>query len=272
MIAVAEACRNVAVVGAEPVALTDCLNFGNPERPEAYYQLEQCIMGIALASKLFGAPVISGNVSLYNETRGEAIYPTPVIGALGLMDDVTRNAPIAFKAAGDVVLLIGATEAGGAPESLAGSEYLELVHGLVAGQPRIDMELEIAVQRACRRAVAAGLVASAHDCSDGGLAVAVAESCIAGDIGFAGGLAGSGRWDAALFGEQQSRIIMSVSPSDRETVEGICAEEGAPVAFLGQVGGDSLVVEGLLDVQVERIADAWKGGLGLAGEGAAEAG
>ncbi len=265
----AEACRNVAVVGAEPVALTDCLNFGNPERPEAYYQLEECIMGIALASKLLGAPVISGNVSLYNETRGEAIYPTPVIGALGLMDDVTRNAPIAFGDEGDVVLLLGATKFGGAPESLAGSEYLETVHGLVAGQPRIDMELEIAVQRACRRAVAEGLVSSAHDCSDGGLAVAVAESCIAGEIGFSGSLEVSGRWDAALFGEEQSRIVISVPAANREAVEGICAEESAPVALLGEVGGEALVIAGLLDVPLNHIVDAWKGGLERAAEGSA---
>ena len=272
MIAVAEACRNVAVVGAEPVALTDCLNFGNPERPEAYYQLEECIMGIALASKLLGAPVISGNVSLYNETRGEAIYPTPVIGALGLMDDVTRNAPIAFGDEGDVVLLLGATKSGGAPESLAGSEYLEIVHGLVAGQPRIDMEMEMAVQRACRRAVAGGLVSSAHDCSDGGLAVAVAESCIAGEIGFSGNLDESERWDAALFGEEQSRIVISLPAANREAVEAICAEEGAPVALLGEVGGEALVMAGLLDVPVSQIADAWKGGLERATEGSANTG
>ena len=270
MIAVAEACRNVSVVGAEPIALTDCLNFGNPERPEGYYQLEQCIMGIALASRLLEAPVISGNVSLYNETRGEAIYPTPVIGALGLLDDVTRNASIGFADKGDVVLLIGATESG--PESLAGSEYLEVMHGLVAGQPRIDMELELVVQRACRRAVAAGLVSSAHDCSDGGLAVAVAESCIAGGIGFVGSLAGNGRWDAALFGEEQSRIVMSVSPSHREVVEAMCAEEGAPVAFLGEVGGEALVFERLLDVPIEQMAEAWNGGLERAAEGPAAAG
>ena len=271
MIAVAEACRNVSVVGAEPVALTDCLNFGNPERPEGYYQLEQCIMGIALASRLLEAPVISGNVSLYNETRGEAIYPTPVIGALGLLDDVTRHALIGFAAKGDAVLLIGGGEIGGGLESLAGSEYLELVHGLVAGQPRIDMEMEVAVQRACRRAVAAGLVSSAHDCSDGGLAVAVAESCIAGGIGFVGSVAGPGRWDALLFGEEQSRILISVPPADREAVEAICEEEGAPVAYFGDVGGEALVVGGLLDVPVDRMAEVWNGGLERAGEGPAAA-
>ena len=184
MIAVAEACRNVSAVGATPIALTDCLNFANPEKPEVYYQLEECVKGMAAASEAFAAPVISGNVSLYNESRGRDIYPTPIIGALGLLDDVSAHATMAFKNEGDVVVLLGSDEVRGDAASLAGSEYLEIVHDKVAGRPTIDLDLEAAVQRVCRKAVAQRIVNSAHDCSDGGLAVALAESCIAGNIGF----------------------------------------------------------------------------------------
>ena len=261
IIAVAEACRNVSCVGGTPVALTDCLNFGNPERPEIYYQLERCIEGIAQASKALDAPVISGNVSLYNETRGEGIYPTSVIGVLGLLDRVDRHVSSAFQDSGDVVVLLGANEVRADPTSLAGSEYLEVVHGLVAGIPAIDIELESAVQRACRRAVREGVLRSAHDCSDGGLAVALAESCIAGRIGFRESFTAPGRWDAALFGEQQSRIVVSASPDAQADLERICAEEGAPMAVLGRVGGDSLTIPDHMDVPVESIASAWRGGL-----------
>ena len=139
-------------MGATPIALTDCLNFGNPEKPEVYYQLEECVKGMSAASSAFGAPVISGNVSLYNESRGRDIYPTPIIGALGLLDDVTAHTTMAFKNEGDIVVLLGCDEVRGEPaDSLAGSEYLELVHDKVVGQPSIDLDLEAAVQRACRR-------------------------------------------------------------------------------------------------------------------------
>ena len=133
MIAVAEACRNVSTVGATPIALTDCLNFGNPEKPEVYYQLEECVKGMSAASSAFAAPVISGNVSLYNESRGHDIYPTPIIGALGLLDDVSAHATMAFKNEGDIVVLLGCGEVRGDADSLAGSEYLEVVHDKVAG-------------------------------------------------------------------------------------------------------------------------------------------
>ena len=153
MIAVAEACRNVSCTGAEPIALTDCLNFGNPEKPETYYQLEQCILGMAEACRALNVPVISGNVSLYNETQGEGIYPTPIIGCLGLLEDVRANVGIGFQQKGDVIVLLGAPEPSDDASFLAGSEYLEIVHGLVAGQPLLDIEAEAALQRACRRLV-----------------------------------------------------------------------------------------------------------------------
>ena len=220
--------------------------------------MEECIRGMAAASAAFGAPVISGNVSLYNETHGRDIYPTPIVGALGLLEDVTAHAGMGFRREGDVVVLLGAREVASDAASLAGSEYLEAVHGLVAGGPTIDLELEAAVQECCRRAIREGLIASAHDCSDGGLAVAVAESCIAGGIGFTGGFEVSGRWDAALFGESQSRIVAAVSESRLPDLLRLCAETGCPAAVIGRVGGDAIGFGGFLEVGVAEAADAWK--------------
>ena len=261
MIAVAEACRNVSCSGAEPIALTDCLNFGNPERSGTYFQLEECIKGMAQASQVLGVPVISGNVSLYNEGRCGAVYPTPVIGALGLLNDVAHYASVGFKNSGDAVVLLGASAVHGEGAALAGSEYLELVQGLVAGRPTIDIAHEAAVQRVCRRLIAEGLLNSAHDCSDGGLVVALAESCIAGDIGFQGDCSVSGRWDAALFGEHQSRIVASVSPEKLTQVEQICRVEGVPWARLGRCEGGSMTIVGLVDTPVSELAEVWRNAL-----------
>ena len=260
-IAVAEACRNLACVGAEPLAITDCLNFGNPERPEVYYQLEQCIDGMTQACETLGVPVISGNVSLYNETRGVAIWPTPVIGALGLLEDAEKGCATAFSNEGDVALLLGAAEASAEARSLSGSAYLEVAHGKVAGIPYIDLGLESRVQRLCRKAIEAGLLNSAHDCSDGGLAVSLAESCIAGGLGFRGAFAVEGRWDAALFGEAQSRIVVSLAPDALPALETLASEEGVPWMQLGSVGGEALSVPGLLNVPLDDLETAWRGGL-----------
>ena len=262
-IAVAEACRNLSCSGAEPVALTDCLNFGNPERPEIYYQLEACVRGISDAARALGVPVISGNVSLYNESQG-AIYPTPIIGGLGVLERVERHAAIGFERAGDAVFLLGADGPDEDAASLGGSEYLAAVHGLVAGRPSIDLELEAAVQRACRRLIEEGVARSAHDCSDGGLAVALAECCIAGGIGFGGALGAVARWDAALFGERQSRIVVSAPAGAEARVRAVCRAEGAPAVRLGAVGGDRLTVAGLLNAPVAGLAAAWRRGLGEA--------
>ncbi|MBF8267075.1 MAG: purL [Dehalococcoidia bacterium] len=260
-IAVAEACRNLACVGAEPLALTDCLNFGNPERLEVYYQLEECIRGMAQACRALDVPVISGNVSLYNETRGEAVWPTPMVGGLGLLEESERQCATAFRDGGDVVLLLGASQVRGDASSLGGSEYLEVVHGRVAGVPSINLDMEVRVQRLCRRAIGEGLLKSAHDCSDGGLAVALAESCIAGGIGFKGACAVGGRWDAALFGEAQSRIVVSVASGDIPRFRALAREQGVPWVELGRVGGDRLTWDGLLDVPLESLEAAWRGGL-----------
>ncbi len=265
MIAVAEACRNVSAMGAEPVALTNCLNFGNPERPDVYYQLERCVEGMALASRTLGAPIISGNVSLYNETRGEAIYPTPIVGALGLLDDVAARVTPGFRVEGDLVVLLGVTELEGAAAALSGSECLETMHGLVAGQPAIDLGVEAAAQRACREAASRRLLRSAHDCSDGGLAVAIAESCIATGLGVVVDAAIAGRWDASLFGECQSRIVVSLDRERLDELVDVCGEAGAPWSLIGEVGGASMVVPGLMDLRVEKLGAAWRGGIEIHG-------
>ncbi len=230
--AVAEAARNVVCTGATPVAVTDCLNFGNPEKPEVYYTLEQCIRGIAEACSVFGTPVVSGNVSLYNETAGRPIYPTPVIGMLGLLEDVSRHLRAGFDRQGAEVWLLGAElEQGSA--TLAGSEYLEAVHGKVAGMPGIDLDAERRLHQLVLQAHAEGLLLSAHDCADGGLAVAVAEGCILGDMGFEGVGELPGRLDTALFGEAQGRIVVSTRRGAGERLAALAVEHGLPLARLG---------------------------------------
>ena len=270
MIAVAESCRNVSCSGAEPIALTDCLNFGNPEKPETYYQLEQCIQGMAEACRVLDVPVISGNVSLYNETQGEGIHPTPIIGCLGLLEDVRVNVGIGFQHNGDLIVLLGAPEPSDDASSLAGSEYLELIHDLVAGQPSLDIEAEAALQRACRGLVEGNVINSAHDCSEGGLAVALAESCIAGGLGAECGADTSlgvalamayNRWDSILFGEAQSRIVVSLPEESVSALEGICAREGVDWCRLGNVNGSRLTVAGMIDLSLAELEGVWRSAL-----------
>ena len=258
-IAVAEACRNLCCAGAEPIALTDCLNFGNPERREVYYQLEWCIRGMAEACRVLGVPVVSGNVSLYNETQGRAIYPTPVVGALGLLEDVRLHATPAFKSPGELVVLLGAPAVVGRPVDLAGSEYLEHIHGQVAGKPTIDLGLESRVQQLCRYAVQQGLVSSAHDCSEGGLAVALAESCIAGSMGFRGGFSLNGRWDVALFGEAQSRVIVSLKAERLKDLGTLATDLDVPTASLGMTILDRrFIIDRLIDLPLGELDHAWR--------------
>ena len=244
-IAVAEVCRNISCTGARPLALTDCLNFGNPLRPDIYYQLEECIRGMALASETLDAPVVSGNVSLFNETQGQAIHPTPVVGALGLLDDAGKAVGAGFPGEGLAVMLLGPGLGTSAANDLAGSEYLQVMHGLTAGQPSIDLELERRVQETCREGVKQGLILSAHDCSDGGLAVALAEGCILGGVGFRfqGSVDALSRWDTALFGEKQSRIVVSVERDRMHLMEDLAHAVGAPVSLLGFTGGATFQVD-----------------------------
>ncbi len=272
-IAVAEACRNISCTGARPLALTDCLNFGNPLRPEIYYQLEECIRGMALASEKLDAPVVSGNVSLFNETRGQAVHPTPVVGALGLLDDATKAAGAGFPEKGLAVMLLGPGLDAASCRDMAGSEYLDVIHGITAGQPSIDLELERRVQKTCREGIAQRIVRSAHDCSDGGLAVALAECCILGGVGFRfrGALESLPRWDAALFGEAQSRIIVSVEQERISLLEDLARANGSPVSVIGFTGGDALQLDSYdaagadtgngIELAVSELTGAWANAL-----------
>ena len=258
--AVAEACRNVAASGATPLAITDCLNFGNPQKPEVYYQLEECVRGMADACRALGVPVVSGNVSLYNETQGEAVYPTPVVGAVGLLDDARNALGAAFANDGDTVLLLGASPANDG--ALAGSEYLAVEHGTVAGRPAIDLDAEARLQRLLVALARGRLLSSAHDCSDGGLAVALAESALLGGVGFTGtGDLPDGRWDAALFGETASRAVVSCTEADVSCIEAAAREAGVPCVRLGVAGGARFTIPGLLDGPLADLADAFFGGL-----------
>ncbi len=299
-IAVMEAARNVVCAGAQPVALTDCLNFGNPERLDIYYQLEECIKGMAEACRRLDIPVISGNVSLYNESAGQAIFPTPVVGMLGVLEDVERHCTHAFKSEGDLVYLLGADLTQDPAQSsssssgssslrtlqslndlrlsdqrsrrgsndLGGSEYAAEILGTVAGKPHLDMEMEVQVQETCLRAIRQGILRSAHDCSDGGLAIALAECCIGGSIGLdAKAIASRGRVDNFLFGEQQSRIVVSVAADGSPALEELARQNGVPLAFLGRVGGERLLLGSVLDVPVADMITVWTSGLEKAARG-----
>ncbi len=263
-LAVAESYRNLCTVGADPLAVTDCLNFGNPERPDVMWQLVEAIRGIGDACRALETPVVSGNVSLYNETDGKGIKPTPTIGMVGLL-------PVAAAAVGshfvsehatDTIALLGVNT-----DEIGGSEYLKLVHGRTAGKPpRLDLARELAVGRACIALGRAGLLCSAHDCAEGGLAVAIAESCISGGqpIGAAVTLAESLRADLLLFGEAPSRIVISFEAKHEADVRALAAQHGAPFTVLGTTGGRNLKIQvpkgPLLDVPVADLAAAWKGG------------
>ena len=261
LIVVAEVCRNLSCSGALPLAVTDCLNFGSPERPDVYHQLEQCIQGIAEACRVLEVPVVSGNVSLYNESRGRAIFPTPVVGGLGLLEDAAKATRSAFAGEGLMVVLLGADPSQVDVDDLAGSEYLQRIHGRVEGSPKIDIDLEKRVQALCRDAIERGFIKSAHDCSEGGLAVALAECSIQSGIGFTGDFPIDDRWDAVLFGERQSRIVVSL-PDDRvNAFVPLASSFGVPVSILGYTGGDRFRLNGRVDVPISQISDVWNKGL-----------
>ncbi len=257
-IAVAETARNVSAVGGRPLAITDCLNFGNPERPEIMWQFVEAIEGIREACDVLETPVVSGNVSLYNETNGVGIYPTPMIGMVGLLDDVEKRTAQGFANDGDVILLIGETL-----EEIGGSEYLQVVHGRVAGDaPQLNLIREKAVQQFVRDVIQEGQARSAHDVSEGGLAAALAECCITGaePRGATVRLEGGLRPDVHLFSESQSRYILSVPAIHAKRVLDKAASVGLPASRLGTVGGSRLVIEGMIDIPVAEINHLWRNG------------
>ncbi|GAB4277653.1 MAG: phosphoribosylformylglycinamidine synthase subunit PurL [Coriobacteriia bacterium] len=257
-IAFCEAARNVACSGGRPAAITDCLNWGNPEKPEVYYTFYEAVRGLADACRHAGVPVVSGNVSFYNESFGHAIYPTPTVGMVGLVDDVQRAVKSSFRDDGDVIVRLGETA-----YELGGSEYLKVAHGKVAGRPpTVDLDAEAALREVLLAAAAKGILKSAHDCSEGGMAVALAESCITGGIGADVRLDGDLPAVAALFSETQGRAVVSVAEEDMDALEALCEEHGVPFGVIGTVGGDEISIEvGETDavrVPLARAADVWE--------------
>ncbi len=237
---VAEAARNLVCVGADPAGVTDCLNFGNPEKPDRFWQFTRGVEGVADACRALEVAVVSGNVSFYNEGPDSAVYPTPVIGMVGVLKDVTRHCKMAFRSPGESIFLLGRTVNG-----LGGSEYLKVCHNLEAGRlAPLDWELEKGVQAACLEMIQQGLLSSAHDCSHGGLAVTLAECCIAGGVGAEIALPGTEdlRADAALFGESPSRIVISCPADAKNAILEIAARQGIPCEQIGETAGDELTV------------------------------
>ena len=253
-IAFAEAARNVVCSGGTPAAITDCLNFGNPEKPEVFWTFYESVRGLSDACRAFGVPVISGNVSFYNESFGSPIYPTPTVGLVGVLDDVSKHCTMSFKAEGDVIVLLGETE-----NEVGGSEYLKLAHGVVSGRPpALDLELEMAVQATVLAAIDEGILRSAHDCSEGGLAVTLAECCIAGSLGADVHVGDELPKYAALFSETQSRIVVTTTPEDAERLVELALANEIPYAVLGTVGGQRLGIEDIIGVTLEQLREAWE--------------
>ncbi len=256
-IAVAESARNLAVSGARPVALSDCLNFGNPEKPEVMWQFVQAIDGMRAACEALEVAVVSGNVSFYNETDGQAIPPTPTVAMVGIMDQVTHHVTQWFKHPGDLVVLLGETH-----EELGASEYLATIHQQECGRPpRLDLEREKRLQQVCVQAAQAGLFSSAHDVAEGGVAVALAEACISHPhqtLGARVTLAGDLRPDAVLFGESQSRAVVSVRPPDWERLKALLHTSGLPFRVLGEVGGTDLEIVGYMKIATAALRQQWQ--------------
>ena len=268
---VAEAARNVVCVGARPIAITNCLNFASPERPEVMWAFSEIIDGMAEACRAFNTPVVSGNVSFYNETEGRGILPTPVIGMIGLIEDVKRAVQPGFKKEGDLVALLGTTQ-----DDLSMSEYAVTIAGISTeeitahGQvPRLDLEREHAVQQVCLEAAESGLLRSAHDCSDGGLAVALAECCFSSltrdEIGVEIHLKDSLAAPALLFGESPSRIIVSFEAAVLPELERIAERSNCPFVTIGRVGGRLLRIkangEETIAAEVSELEETWRHGL-----------
>jgi phosphoribosylformylglycinamidine synthase len=258
-IAVAESARNIVCVGAKPLGITDCLNFGNPTDPEIFWGFKKCCEGIADACKALDAPVVSGNVSFYNENPKGTVDPTPAIGMIGVVEDVSKVVTQDFKDEGDAIVLLGETK-----EELGGSEYLKIMHSMKKGDaPSLDLEKEKAVQKVVLSAIQQGLVKSAHDCSEGGLAVALAECCITKkEIGAKIKVDENVRKDALLFGESQSRIILSCTKDNVAKISALCEIDNVKMQEIGEATGDKVIINDLINIDVKKVADTWKGAIG----------
>ncbi len=259
---VAEACRNLVASGARPLALTNCLNFGSPERPEVMWQFSEVIDGMKEACAAFATPVTGGNVSFYNETDGRGIYPTPVIGMVGIVEDPRHITTQWFKGEDRAIILLGSTG-----NDLGASEYALATLGRLEGKvPKLDLDLERRVQQACLKIIQAGLVESAHDCSDGGLAVAIAESCFSSyrreAVGFEVNLEGELSAAALLFAETPSRIVLSAADGNVDRILNLAAEHGVTASVIGRTGNERLIInvkgERVIDRSVAEVESAWR--------------
>lgn len=254
---VAEAARNVVCSGALPVAITNCLNFGNPYKPEMYWQFKEAVTGMGEACAALDTPVTGGNVSFYNESPDHAVFPTPTIGMLGLIEDVRHVTTSSFKNEGDVIYLLGINRG-----EIGGSEYLKTIHGTIAGDvPTLDLQAEKSLQRLTLHLIQAGKIRSAHDVSDGGLAVALAECCLnrpGHGIGCRIHLNGDIRPDLLLFGEDASRIVLSVDPTIAPEVETEARNAGVPYLRMGTVGGDAMIINEWIKISIRDIEDLYR--------------
>jgi phosphoribosylformylglycinamidine synthase subunit PurL len=261
MMNVAEAARNIVCSGGRPLAITDGLNFGNPMKPENYWQFEKCIEGMSNACTVLNTPIVSGNVSFYNENPKGAIDPSPMVGMVGVIEDVDKHVTQAFKKSGDIIVLLGENRG-----DLSGSEYLYLVHGLKKGNPQIDMESEKRLHNTVLTAIDSGIVQSAHDLSEGGLAVSLAESAVSDKKAMLGAsieLNKDGmRIDEVLFGEAPSRIIVTVDKANLQKLQDIAAKNNTPYQVIGSVGSNSLniKVDGavVIDSAISELSNTWR--------------
>jgi phosphoribosylformylglycinamidine synthase len=258
-LAVAEAARNIVATGAQPLAVTDCLNFANPDRAEVYWEMEETVAGLAHACRALDLPIVSGNVSLYNDSSGEsAIYPTPVVGMVGLIEDYGKRLGAGLRAEGDFVMIVGSSH-----NDLGGSEYLKVEHGMVAGRPpALDLARERAVHRLILAAAENGLLHSAHDCSEGGMLIALAECCLLGGVGLrcpAIRPEAPLRLDAAFFGESPSRFIVSLPSRAMPELQSLARRHHVEISLLGLAGGNSLEFEGQFRLTLEEMRQAWEG-------------
>ncbi len=254
-IAVAESARNVVCSGGEPLAITNCLNFGNPYKPEIYWQFKEAIEGIGEACRVFDTPVTGGNVSFYNESPNTTVYPTPVIGMIGLVEDIKNVTTSYFKDEEDIIVLLGENK-----DDLSGSEYLFLIHNLIKGRPTIDLDYEKRLHKACLESIKRNIIKSAHDISEGGLAISIAESCIMNRnkmIGAEITLDDGIRRDSLYFGENQSRIIVSLEEKYYETLKTICDFYGIKCTYIGRVGGDSLIINDDININLDMMYNAY---------------
>jgi phosphoribosylformylglycinamidine synthase len=261
-LAVAEASRNVACAGGMPIGATNCLNFGNPEKPEIMWQFARAVEGMAAACVALDIPITGGNVSLYNETDGRAVLPTPVLGVVGLIEDAEKVVRRAFRAEGDVLVLLGDTR-----DELGGSEYLKTVHGLIRGvPPALDLKREAALQRVLVEGAASGTIGSAQDCSEGGFAVTLAECCIGTGLGArvdVPAVASAGDFGdvSTLFSESASRVVVSVAPAREAELLALAGREQVPARRIGLVAGNriQIAIEGrtVIDVSLAEAERTW---------------